>query len=170
MVAADLKKRQLTQIDIAEKIGVTRQTVAGILASNEYFSDKQAVLFSLAYGYNRSFLTSGEGTLIAQESEYGKDKLIESQTKLIDILHRAWEISSAVIDAVVQDGSDGCSDLIKKERTLSSYVRMIEGIENLMTNPELMDGALKVFNPLCEEVYLRLVEHHGILPEPPKEY
>lgn len=63
-VVEDLKAQHLSHYAIGEIIGFSRNTIANMLSNGQYFSLKQAVLFSLAFGYNRDFLMTGKGELL----------------------------------------------------------------------------------------------------------
>ena len=62
-VKRDFKIRHLTQAAAGEMIGFGRQTMSNILSNDEYFTEKQAILFSLAFGYNKEYLMTGKGAL-----------------------------------------------------------------------------------------------------------
>lgn len=62
-VKRDFKIRHLTQAAASEMIGFGRQTMSNILSNDEYFTEKQAILFSLAFGYNKEYLMTGKGAL-----------------------------------------------------------------------------------------------------------
>ena len=53
-VSSDLKERHFTQEMAGQRMGLTRQTVSSILSSEGYFTEKQAVLFSLAFGDDKN--------------------------------------------------------------------------------------------------------------------
>ncbi len=57
-----MKKNGITQTEVGKRLAIGRQTVSNILnARNEYFNEKHAVLFGLAYGFRKEFLMKGEG-------------------------------------------------------------------------------------------------------------
>ena len=117
-IAIDLHERKLTQKDLAAMMGITRQTVASVLSSNQYFSSKHATLFSLALGYDKTYLMSGEGSLISGKSERGKQWTIEVQNKLISILLRIVNVSKTVQEIVLHQGRD--VELLKKTLALQN--------------------------------------------------
>ncbi|MBR1510549.1 MAG: helix-turn-helix transcriptional regulator [Bacteroidales bacterium] len=169
-VSSDLKERKLSQIEIAEKTGLARQTVASILASDDYFSKKHAVLFSLAFGYNRDFLRKGEGRMLSEESDYGKEIKIEYQDRLIDILRRATDVSSMVNALVLRDGRESCLDLLRRVQIMNNFVSAVKYFpqlyvnrdENPPHNTELMDAAVKLFTPVYDELIQIMRDRYGL--------
>jgi len=172
-VANDLKERKLTQLAVAEKTGLARQTVAGILTSHGYFSEKHAALFSLAFGYNREFLRKGKGFFLSEKSDYGLEKKIEYQDKLIDIFKKATDISAMVNTIVLRDGRESCQDLLQKERIMYNFVSTVKylppmyinGVENPPCDPELMTAAVRIFTPVYKELIQIIHDRYGLDPE-----
>lgn len=168
-VASDLKKRKINQISIAEITGLTRQTVAAILASPDYFSEKHAAIFSLAFGYNRLFLRTGKGPLISETSDYGKTIVIDYQGKFLDILKKATSISATVNAIVIRHGSEACMDLLKKLQVMYNFIDTlkyypplrINGIEQPPHDPEMMDAAVKIFSPVYDELTKIILEKYA---------
>lgn len=167
-IASDLHERKLTQKDIAEMMGITRQTVASVLSSNQYFSSKHATLFSLALGYDKDYLMSGEGSLISGKSERGKLWTIEVQNKLISILLRIVNVSKTVQEIVLHQGRD--VELLEKTLALQNLYYTLQCAlhldinekEKSAINPELMDSALKIFDPSYNELKLFIKDHYDI--------
>lgn len=62
-VSADLKSRRITQKQVAEMVGTTKQTIANQLSGKKRFSDNMAQKFSDFLGYNPNFLLYGFGPL-----------------------------------------------------------------------------------------------------------
>lgn len=63
-ISVDFKLRGMTHCDAAKKLGFkSQQTLSNLLASKKYLSNLQAIRFQKAFGYNPSFLMSGQGEL-----------------------------------------------------------------------------------------------------------
>ena len=166
MVYLDMKSRKLTQQDVAEKIGSTRQTISTVLSSDEYFNDKQATLFSLAFGYDKNFLRTGEGTLISYESEYGMKIKLEYQEKLLDMYKQTTTIANRENDLVLRLGLEKCRPLLTKTRQLYNFLTTfqsfpplyINGKENPPFDPELINAASRIFHQVFSELAKLLEE------------
>ena len=66
-VSSDLKLRRITQKQVAEIIGTTKQTVANQLSGKKRFSSNMAKKFAEAFGYDERFLLYGVGNLYDEE-------------------------------------------------------------------------------------------------------
>lgn len=87
-VARDLKERHITQQTAGQMMGMTRQTIAGILSSDSYFTERQASVFSMALGYNKEFLRTGNGPLLGEDSLQMLNKKIDAQDRILAIYAR----------------------------------------------------------------------------------
>ena len=135
-------------------MGITRQTVASVLASDSYFTEKHAVLFSLALGYDKEFLMTGKGALISGESDRGKELRIQVQIIDIDILSKIAKIFNTLCGIILREGAESCSELLKKAMSMYNLYKTIQESfpkntnrkENPPIDPELMDSALKIMS------------------------
>ena len=67
-ITVDYKMRGISHADAARMLGMkSRQALANILYAKRYLSEKQAMRFHMAFGYNTDFLTSGKGELIQKD-------------------------------------------------------------------------------------------------------
>lgn len=169
-ITIDLHQRKLSQKEIAEKMGITRQTVASVLASDSYFTEKHAVLFSLALGYDKEFLMTGKGALISGESDRGKERRLQVQNIEIDILSKLAKVFNTVCRIVLREGVESCTELLKKAMSLynlyktiqDSFPKNINGRENHPINPVLMESTLKLFTPGYDELVYLIEDKYGI--------
>lgn len=120
MVADDLKKRHLTHQAVADKLGVIRQTITNILASKDYFNERNAALFELGLGYNREFLTSGNGQLHSDHNPENLERIITDYLSTIEMLKKANIIIREVCILTKRLGNEKCVELLKKAIGLSN--------------------------------------------------
>lgn len=102
-VAKDIKMRHLTQKAAGEMIGFGRQTMSNILSKAEYFPEKQAILFSLAFGYNKEYLMTGKGNLF---SEIRKEKIVfylskEAVDYCNELLSKGCHVQQLIEDVIL---------------------------------------------------------------------
>lgn len=102
-VSKDIKMRHLTQKAAGEMIGYERQTMSNILSNAEYFSEKQAILFSLAFGYNKEYLMTGKGNLF---SEIPKERIVvylskEAVDYCNELLSKGCHIQQLIEDIIL---------------------------------------------------------------------
>ena len=126
-VYQDLQSKRLTQQAIGDKLGILRQTVAAILSSkDEYFSYKNATLFSLAFGYDRDYLLNGSGTLFPISPSGvisdNLDHLIKAYTIQRDAISALGEVNVLVNHI----GNEKCRDILDKAYILYNCVNTME--------------------------------------------
>lgn len=167
-VVLDLKSQNITQKDLANRIGLTRQTVASILSTEDkYFTDKQATLFSLAMGYDRVFLMTGEGALKSYDSSYSKEQHIHYLEKRLEIFTKAEEASRYINTLYLKLPKEKCLPLIKKAKQMHEIISTIYTIDPLVIqnrkayDPELMEAALKLFEPLYYDIFEMLEKEYS---------
>ena len=125
-VAKDLKMRHLTQKAAGEMIGYGRQTMSNILSKAEYFSEKQAKLFSLAFGYNKEYLMTGKGNLLSSSSpEIIRNELIY-KNQLLKMYREVQEASAIVIALIAKHGIEECKPMIHKLRQVNNFVKALD--------------------------------------------
>ncbi len=101
IVNDDLKARHLTRIDVAKKLGLSRQTIGLILSSSSYFfSEKHAALLNLAYGYNKQFLMSGIGSLYEKDGIETLTEDPEQANRVLQIFRYANHIQGIALNAI----------------------------------------------------------------------
>lgn len=74
-VNCDLKLKGMTHAKCAKILGIGKQTFSNQISQKAYFTNAIAFRLHEAFGYNMSYLLTGEGTLLnenTQEDEYSK--------------------------------------------------------------------------------------------------
>ena len=167
MVSDDLKKRNLTQKELASIIGITRQTLVNILSSyDKYFTEKQATLFSIALGYDRDFLTTGEGSLIANNPDYTKDEKILYLEKRLQIFTKVAEVSKYITTLSIKLPKEKCLPLLKKAKGMHDLLSSIYTCDPRLINPldpfnpKYMDAAQTLFEPVYMDILKMLDEDY----------
>ena len=169
-VAHDLKMRHLTQQQAGEMIGIGRQTMSNILSNGEYFTKKQAILFSLAFGYNKKYLMTGEGHLLSGSNPALIQEAFEYRDRLLTIFRRTNEVSSVVLAIVTTHGVDKCKTLINKMNMLTDFVKTLDSFPPVYVNGEdvppydlgLMDAAEKLYIPIRDEIIGICEKEYGV--------
>lgn len=155
-VALNLKQRHLTQKDAGQMIGFSRQAVANILSNHDYFTEKQAILFSLAFGYDRNYLRSGEGSLFSSDSPAYIRESLEYKDRLLNIHRYANDASKIVLNLVLIKGIDECKALITKTRKMHNFISTISYdpiISTLKANSQsYLEAAERIFYPLYSDI------------------
>lgn len=119
LVAADLRKRKLTHQKVAELTGFGRQTIANLLSNKDYFSERQAMIFGLQFGYNPTFLMTGEGPLFKAEPA---NDINEYNARLNSILLNVFELSTAMASIVNKYDKDVYDPLLNKVQSIYSII------------------------------------------------
>ena len=160
-VTQDLKSRHLTQQAVGQKLGILRQTVAAVLSSEEYFSLKNATLFSLGLGYNRDYLLSGHGELYLPGTE--------SDSAETDYLKRAFDIQNDAIFALGEVcnqasrlGQESCKDIIKKASKLYYSVLLMNLYRQAPSNMDVFEASVKVFYDRYNELEEILIRDYNV--------
>ena len=169
-VAYDLKMRHLTRQEAGEMIGFGRQTMSNILSNGQYFTEKQAILFSLAFGYNKRYLMTGEGSLLSGTNPALIREAFEYRDRLLKILRETNSASSHVLGLVILHGADKCRTLINKMKMISDLVNTLDNFPPVSVNEEdtppydlsLMDAAEKLFKPIYNEIVDICKKEYGI--------
>ena len=102
VISKDLKKRGLSQKEIGERIGFGRQTVSNILSGDKYFTSKQAILFNLAFGYNKEFLMTGIGDLSQPDILLTEDILEKNGFKPDNGSALSWSLQDDLYDTILK--------------------------------------------------------------------
>lgn len=74
------KDKQISQVAIAEALGVTKAYVNALLSGRQNFGKRQAEIWSEKFGLNKAWLLTGEGEMIADNDEPERG-IIEMQTR-----------------------------------------------------------------------------------------
>lgn len=72
-ISADLKKRQITHVQAAERLGMGKQTFSNLLYKSAYFTEAMALRFRQAFDYSVPYLMCGEGGLYDSEPVHAVD-------------------------------------------------------------------------------------------------
>ena len=104
-VSADLKQQHIGYKEVGEILYMRRSSVANIMADKQkYFSAINAGLLYMNYGYARSFLTKGEGSLfyevnpkdyISSNIRGFKNRLLDECTIILDTLGKVAKCSAS---------------------------------------------------------------------------
>lgn len=160
MVSDDLKKRHLNQQAIAHQLGISRQSVASILSSGDFFSEKQAAMFCNAFGYNREFLVAGLGGLINEKSPHGLSDRVHHLEKALLLYQKIVYTARIVNGIVIKEGSEKSAELLQKTKQLYDFVTVLEtnksifpeGIMNPPIDSSIMDKAEELLQVILKDV------------------
>lgn len=124
-VRDDLKKRHITHQNIADQLEVKRQTVSNILSSDDFFSVRNAILFSSLLGYNREYLASGKGSLYKQNLEDELQNKVEKSESLRILYQDATFVLGEVCCIVSYNiGNDTLyKEIVNKAKNLYQSIR-----------------------------------------------
>lgn len=130
-VRDDLKKRHITHQNIADQLEVQRQTISTILSSNDYFSIRNAILFSSLLGYNREYLTSGKGSLYEQKPEDELRKRAEESENLRILYQDATFVLGEVCCIVSYNSNDTpYKEIVNKAKNLYQSIRAFDFVSD----------------------------------------
>lgn len=159
IVADDLKARNLNYTDVAKKIGLSRQTVAAILSSDDYFTEKQATLFNLAWGYNKRFLMNGIAPLLSNSASEQANLSLELTRRVLKLYRDANFVQGVVIKAIskcaVSECSEDCKQLVGEVRQLRNLLSMIY---SQVQDNELADELVMPFIESSEPLISKMSE------------
>lgn len=169
-VAHDLKMRHLTQKQAGDMIGFGRQSISNILSNGQYFNEKQAILFSLAFGYNKKYLMTGEGHLLSSSNPALIQEAFEYRDRLLTIYRRTNEVSRMVLAIVTIHGVDKCKTLINKMKMLNDFVKTLDSFPPVYLNGKdaqpydlsFIDAAERIFTPVYDEIIDICVKEYGL--------
>ena len=179
-VSSDLKERHFTQEMAGQRIGLTRQTVSNILSSEGYFTEKQAVLFSLAFGYDKNYLTTGHGKLLSGESQLVNTEAFKYCERLYSLYYSANEVYGIVTRLSLKYGVEKCEELLKESRKLYKLLSSMFGLKPTDNDAKLSyfpqvdtDGrvsydinvielAERLFYPLYNSIVKKCKEDFGV--------
>ena len=116
------RERRITQIMIADKIGVLRQTVAVFLSDKtHYFSKRNAISLHYAYGFALDFLMKGDGEPLAPC--VSNDDVADHIREKMRFLQQVEQNSSLLADI---GGNEINSDVLKGMK--SAYFEVLQFI------------------------------------------
>lgn len=72
------KEKNITQVSIAEELGVTKAYVNSLLSGRQRFGKKQAEIWSKKFGLSKSWLLTGEGSMLKSEKEESENEDTET--------------------------------------------------------------------------------------------
>lgn len=93
------KEIGMSQVEIAEKLGVSKTTVNNLLTGYSKFGNAQAEKWSELFGISKSFLLTGEGSITEEENSKNEER-IASLTSTIHILTETIQEKDKTIDAL----------------------------------------------------------------------
>lgn len=164
-VREDLKKRHITHQNIADQLEVKRQTVSNILSSDDYFSIRNAILFSSLLGYNREYLTSGKGSLYEKKPEDELQKKAEKSESLRILYQDATFVLGEVCCIVAYSNDNATKNKVaQKARNLYLCIRDLDAISE---SPELMEERKSKFYERYNELKSIIIHKYGnVFDEP----
>ena len=167
-VSNDLKQRLLTHEQAAQKMGLKRQTVSYILSSEGYFTEKQAVLFSLAFGYDKNYLTTGHGKLLSGESQLVNMEAFKYCERLYSLYYSANEVYGIVTRLSLKYGVEKCKYLLKESRRIYNFLSNLYGFPQVDKDGKLsydisvVEFAERVINPIRDGIIKKCEEDFGV--------
>lgn len=94
----------VTQIDVANKIGVSKAYVNALFAGNSRFGKKSAEKWSEVFGFSKSFLLTGEGSMFTTEpSLAGFNEMEYTRVPLLPISAQGGSLNDFVVSVSLQD-------------------------------------------------------------------
>lgn len=66
-------QKGITQVQLAKELGVSKSYVNALFAGRQRFGKKQADIWSEKFGFSRSWLLTGEGSMLMDDDEAEKD-------------------------------------------------------------------------------------------------
>lgn len=84
------KDKGLSQVAIAERLGVTKAYVNALLAGRQRFGKKQAQIWSEQFGISKSWLLTGEGEMLKEnsvEAQPDEPFVPEGSNTMIPLIH-----------------------------------------------------------------------------------
>lgn len=86
-IAADFKMKKISYEEAAKKLGQSVQTVYNRISSKRYFSLKTAQRWAKTFGFDMTFLMTGEGQLyLRRDNSIGSDNSIYSYYSKTEVL------------------------------------------------------------------------------------
>lgn len=77
----------ITQVAIADKLGVSKAYVNSLFTGKRPFGKKQAEIWENEFGISRTFLLSGEGEMLKSEDQAKQPSSIDDTQVLIPLVH-----------------------------------------------------------------------------------
>lgn len=94
----------ISQIDIAKRLGVSKTYINALLAENSRFGKKSAEKWSEVFGFSKSFLLTGEGSMFTTEpSLAGFNELEFTRVPLLPISAQGGSLNDFVVSVSLQD-------------------------------------------------------------------
>ena len=94
----------VTQIDVANKIGVSKAYVNALFAGNSRFGKKSAEKWSEVFGFSKSFLLTGEGSMFTTDpSLAGFNEMGYTRVPLLPISAQGGSLNDFVVSVSLQD-------------------------------------------------------------------
>ena len=93
---------RMTQQEIADRLGTTKQTVSKYFTGKSKFGKRQAERWAQEFGLSKTFLLTGEGDIIPQQD---KENSIESVADTIRLLTQLIDEKNKLI-AMLKDENE----------------------------------------------------------------
>lgn len=106
----------LSQVAIAEKLGVTKAYVNALLSGRQRFGKKQAEIWSEKFGLSKAWLLTGEGEMLTQENAHDIEISVDDKPKAASRLIPLY-------DAETTGGFGGLVSSSNADVSLMGYVQ-----------------------------------------------
>ena len=93
------KERGISQVEIAQQLGVSKSAVNKLFLGYSKFGKAQAEKWNELFGISKSFLLTGEGSITEEENSKNEER-IASLTSTIHILTETIQEKDKTIDAL----------------------------------------------------------------------
>lgn len=140
----------LSQVAIAEKLGVSKAYINALLTGRQRFGKKQAQIWSDEFGISKSWLLTGEGNMLNSGSESFSEEEVEDNgylVPLVPISVMAGELSSFDPDGV-------------ESRSCERVVSPIKGVD--LAFPVLGDSMEPEY-PNGSKVFVKKINHYDFI-------
>ncbi|MDE6410012.1 MAG: helix-turn-helix domain-containing protein [Muribaculaceae bacterium] len=97
-LSAYLEKKGISQVDIAEELGVTKSYVNQLLSGKKQFGKRQANIWSEKFGFSKSWLLTGEGSMLDDETDENYIWKNSKEDEAIKLGHPVAEIREEMVD------------------------------------------------------------------------
>lgn len=123
---AYFEEKKISQVEIAEKLGVSKSYVNALFAGRKKFGKKQAEIWENLFGLSKSWLLTGEGEMMVK-SNYGfgeeEEELEEEEEDLdVEVSQRPGRYAIPFYDATTTGGFEGHVSSSHIEGSLIGYI------------------------------------------------
>lgn len=109
------KDKQISQVAIAEALGVTKAYVNALISGRQNFGKRQAEIWSEKFGLNKAWLLTGEGEMTIDADKNSELKIVGSSKEAGRLI--------PFYDAETTGGYEGRVSSSTEEATLKGYIQ-----------------------------------------------